>query len=396
MSIKKKSVLLVGAAVLMFCTSVLAELSVTPYGAAQYRLREEITTLGGHENEDQDRTFSNYSHRLCWRTGVKAKWDDVLSLQFQIGNDWGNAENVSWGENRSNAGSQTYVHLASAKWNPGSFFIEAGKVALNSNGTLDLLWRSKNYGTNLTGLDGSVNLYRNAGYDDWGQMNNSLIGLRVGAPLVDGDVKVGVELFHTVFNPRSTSSTSYTESNGDVKSIPQSEELAFILTAPIVAGDFKITPEITMIFNRLRSWDATKFEQNADHEMMFGFAGGYKISDEVSANFNFGFATISDENTKASGAKTATAQGMLIGAGSTIKKVGPGDLQLAVNYNLSNPNAEVDDNELNQIGTDIRYAIPLHKNFKFTPRWRTYGDMGPTMPNWELKNRFELIFEGSF
>ncbi|MCL2183416.1 MAG: hypothetical protein FWB85_08110 [Chitinispirillia bacterium] len=374
-----------------------SKLQVTPYGSVQYRLRENITT---RSDDDNSATTMDYSNRLCWRVGLKAVVDEQLSLQFQIGNDWGAAENINWNSNhgpRSRVGTQNlYVHLASARWNPGYMFIEAGVVPLNSNGTLDLLESSLNSSSSKQG-------YGEAGYNGWSDMNNSMIGIRLGAPILKDDIKLGVELFQSVINNRQQ--TIPANLADDPAANPASP--LFVLTVPVEAGAFKVTPEVTAVLNR----NYNSATEKGDHEYIIGLAGSYKVNSDISVSFNGGYGMVSNEESE-SGAYSDPANapggtftpynsnGLLVGAGTSIK-AGPGTIQIAVNYNTavnSESSATEDATKSGYLYTDLRYAMKVHKNFSVVPRYRTYTTTYPeaSANNSQMVNRFELIFEGSF
>ena len=372
MSLKKVKLAVAVAAVLALSASVFAQVEVTPYGGAHYRLRTDVTMLS--DNNDNSNTVANYSNHVAWRLGLRAKVDEQLSLQFQIGNDWAASEGVNWRANNfigARVGEQNlYVHLASARWNPGFMFVEAGVVPLASNGTLDLLRHSINRGS-----------YDEAGFFGWGDFNNSMIGLKLGVPILTDDVKVGVELFQSVIDPRRRAESA-TESDANLPSI------LMVLTVPVIAGDFRITPEFTSVINRYYT------PGNADHEFIFGLAGSYKVSDEVTVNFNGGYGMVSNENTTA--ADTFKNNGLLVGA-STVIKAGPGNLMIGANYNRA-WDSEIDDCAMNYIYGDLRYAYKVHPNFVITPRYRPYVTLFPEdqANKMRFNNRIELILEGSF
>jgi hypothetical protein len=96
--------------------------------------------------------------------------------------------------------------------------------------------------------------------------------------------------------------------------------------------------------------------------------------------------------------KLYKASGMLFGIGATINNVGPGRIQFAANYNTAENGENVDNTKFDYVYTDLRYSYPLHKNFSVTPRWRSYTIMYPknNLLKSELRNRFELMLEGSF
>jgi hypothetical protein len=396
----KKSLVLAGAVVVMVGSAVMAQTQVTPYGASQYRLRFQGNTM----TNSADETFSSfdYSNRLCWRVGLRAKVDDQFSAQFQIGNDWGAAENVSWNANNSPRGRalsgisltrnaegdvtgaslvgahNLYVHLASFRWNPGPFFLEAGVVPLNSNGTLDLLEASLNRNA------GAATRYAGAIFNGWGDVNNSMIGLKLGMPIVKEGVKVGAELFQTVIDPRTQSLSQ------DAPANPPS--ILVVLSVPVDAGDFKITPEITGVANRFYS-TAT---EAGDHEIIVGLAGSYKVNDGISLNFRGGFGMLSNAKSKSETAALVNDNGILFGLGTTVK-AGPGNIQFAVDYS-STENTEVENTNHGYVYTDLRYAYRVHPRVTVTPRYRTYSTMFPEggANKFRMDNRFEMIIEGSF
>ena len=396
----KKSLAVAGAAVMMLVSSVMSQVQVTPYGAAQYRLRFQLNSLTNEfadpddPNKTKEESFGtfDYSNRLCYRLGLRAKVDDQFSMQFQIGNDWGAAENVNYQANNTpgyRVGTPNlYVHLASFRWNPGAFFMEAGVVPLNSNGTLDLLERSLRSSHNTPG---AVARYGGAIFNGWGDNNNSMIGLKLGMPIIKEGVKVSAELFQTVLDARTQSLSASTTS--DPKQNPSS--IMMVLTVPIEAGDFKITPEITGIMNRNYNSDKEK----GDNESLFGLAGSYKVNDDVSLTFRGGFSMLDNGNTVKKDSALVKDQGMLFGLGTSVK-AGPGVIQFAVDYN-STENTEVKNGEsLHQyIYTDLRYVYKVHPRVTVTPRYRTYSTMFPeksTASNFRMDNRFEAIIEGSF
>jgi len=397
----KKYVVMVIAAVMILVIQALAELEIKPYGAVQYRLRENITTRT--DTAGNSATVMDYSHRYCWRLGLRAKIDDKLSLQFQIGNDWGASDNVTWAANnglRARVGHQNlYLHLASVKWNPGYMFVEAGVVPLISNGTLELLEASLN-----SGNEGKHSGYGQSAFNGWGDMNNSLIGLRLGVPILKEDVKISAELLQSVIDAREQPFPSPLD--GDAISNPPS--ILMVFTVPIEAGAFRITPELTTVLNRNFNVGTGK----GDHEILFGAAASYKINDGVSVNLNVGYGMVNNEKSRVgaygSSVRTDTldadnlapiykSNGLLVGVGGSIK-VGPGIIQTAANYNTAVNTVAQESTNFDYFYTDLRYTIKVHKNFTVTPRYRTYFTMYPdtNVRDNDFRHRFELIIEGLF
>jgi hypothetical protein len=379
-------------------------LTVTPYGAAHYRFRGQFNTRTDEDDESQ--SIANYTNHLAWRLGVKATVNEQLSLQFQIGNDWGSPENVNYLLNngirsRGPAYQNLYVHLAYARWNPGYLFIEAGVVPLNSNGTLDLLESSLSRGR-----------YAETVFDGWSQYNSSMIGFKIGAPLVKGDIKVSAELFQTVIDNRAQSLPT----NLADDPIANPASLLLVLDVPVEAGALKITPEFTSVINR----NFNRTTEEGDHEFIGGLSASYKISGDVSVSLNGGYGGFSNENSKVGAYDSVgTAQrlgsisaddaadiipyktsGLFIGAGTSIK-AGPGNIQLDVKYNSTENGYDSDtkdETHYDYINADLRYSLKVNKNFSILPRYRLDTVLYPknNANDTELRHRFELVFEGSF
>jgi hypothetical protein len=385
MSIKKKLFTVAGVAVLMFTTSAMAGLEVKPYGGAQYRLRFEHGMLMPDADGADNLSTFDYSNRLCLRVGLKAEWDEQFSMQFQIGNNWGAAENVQWGSNLN--GGNLYMQLAFFRWNPGAIFLEAGIVPLSGHGALDLIERSA--GTTAVSSPSSWGRYAEANFNGWSDMNNSLAGIKLGVPIVKEGVKVGAELTQSVTTARTQ---SFGNLNDDGNPASRPSGVMTVLQIPVDAGAFKITPEMVAIFNKDVA-AVTSGDSVGDHEMAFGAAGSYKINDGVTVTLRGAYAMYSNNNRMGDADATSEENGLLVGAGASVK-AGPGTLQLAVDYNAID-NAVQEGSDHSFLYTDIRYAMRFHPRVTLTPRYRTYTRM---LSNGDLRlhNRVELIVEGSF
>ncbi len=405
------------------------------YGAVQYRLRENMTsrdyeaqkyainkdsagipidTVKNGAPESITGSTADYFNMFSWRMGMKVKVNNELSLQFQIGNDWGAGEGFSWANNNmpsARVGFQNlYVHIASFKWNPGGVFVEGGVISIPSSGTLDLLERSLNKGH-----------YGEAGFQGWStEANASLLGLKVGVPILKDDVKLGLELFQSLIDQRSQTMAPSEE----IPANPTSP--LFTVTAPIEAGPLKLTPELTVVVNRNYN---NKLEKG-DNEMIFGLGGSYTVDKTLSFSLLSGYGSVSNENSKAgsyafdngtnrtaadrvTSADSATADkikayssnGVLLGVGAKIK-AGPGDIQIELKYNSAVNTEDEDYTKMDYIYADLRYGVKVNDKFTITPRYRAYHKTYPPefhygygKPNrvvTNLVNRLELILEGSF
>jgi hypothetical protein len=352
------------------------ETKVDFYGTASYRFRGRLWSVST-EAEKSGSSF-DYLNLLGWSFGSKIKVDDKLSLQFQIGNDLNSGESVTWANNKAPQGraatDNLYVHLAYATWNPGPFSLTGGVIPVTSNGTLDLFERSISTGS-----------YGEAIFQTWStQLINSLIAIKLGVPIIKDGIKISAELTSSVIDPRTqdlkigigSTGAKGVDDAGKLDTLPKGNPTSalLILDIPIVAGDLKITPQVTSVLNR----NYNSALENGDNEILAGLSAGYKVSDAISLNLNGAFGTISNENslvgaygniarsgtdtttatkstatdvkTKKSGDTTTTttitttkttttgngyiSNGFIAGLGATIK-AGPGALAIGVSYGNS-------------------------------------------------------------
>jgi len=354
------------------------ETKVDFYGNASYRFRGRLWSAEAKVGNDTKSGSSfDYLNLLGWSAGLKAKVDDQLSLQFQIGNDVNAGESVSWWNNKApqgrgngsgaylGAADNLYVHLAYAAWNQGCFTLTGGVIPVVSNGTLDLLERSLSTGS-----------YAEAIFQTWStQLNNSLIALKLGVPIVKEGVKVGAELTYSILDPRTQKLISGSDA-GLVKEEPNSNPTSnlFILDVPVAAGDLKVTPQFTYVLNR----NFNDSLEQGDDELLVGLSASYKINDAVSVNLNGAYGTVSNENSLVGGYGSNVRSGSngaltgpnkyastgLIGSlGSTIK-FGPGAFQVGVSYGNSFNN--VDKYSYAVIKNDTTYkTIPGKVEYEF-------------------------------
>jgi len=236
----------------------------------------------------------DYLNLLGWAVGLKTKVDDQLLLQFQIGNDLNAGESVTWANNKAPQGrvatDNLYVHLAYAAWNPGPIYLIGGVIPVVSNGTLDLLERSLSTGS-----------YGEAIFQTWAtQTNNSLIAAKLGVPLAKEDVKVNFELTTSVIDPRAQTlignlkTTGAIGSDNGVTTDPDADpsSVLLIFDLPIVAGDFKVTPEVTSVINR----NFNEKHGGSDGEILAGLSAGLKLNDVVTLSLNGAYGTVSNGN----------------------------------------------------------------------------------------------------
>lgn len=400
----RKSLFACAMGTLLICGSALADLEIKPYGGAQYFYRGRIWNASVKDSSAS--TFDHYN-LVKWQVGLKAKVDDQLSLQFQIGNDWVAGENVTWFANNTVSGrkkidetsvsiSNIFVHLAYARWNPGYMYMDLGVIPLVSNGTLDLLERSINSGS-----------YDQAGYQTYfAQAVNSMMAFRLGAPILKDNIKLSAEVVTSVIDSRVQSLTSKGDRGGIDSKSPKDNPPSFLvmLNLPVTAGGIKVTPELTAVTNR--NYNSAK--EKGDHEIIGGLSASYKVNDMVSVSLNGGYGMIDNCKSKvgAYGNSDRSAaydggyesRGLLIGAGTAVK-AGPGVFAFDAKYGNSINKKSKTDTDIDNIYIDPRYTWNVHPNVTIQPRWRVYiisydKDRGGVET--KMENRPELTIGASF
>ena len=406
-------------------------LEVTPYGTASYRFRGRLWNASADTGTNPNKksvsgSTMDYFNLLGWFVGLKAKVDDQLSLEFRIGNDFNSGEEVSWTANRASQGRTSpvaageeniYVHLAYATWNPGPIYLSGGVIPVSSNGTLDLLERSLNTGS-----------YGDAIFQTWQSVfNNRLMAIKLGAPILQDDFKLGVELTSSVIYNRNTrgslilgyaaTGANHTDTSVNKDPAKNPAGLLFIFDVPIGVGDLKITPELTGVLNRNIRYDAGKKELLSDHEIIGGLSASYKVNKELSLSLNGAYGTVSNKKSKnpngygpfyGNGSALSdvddtgyVSQGLIAGIGGSYK-AGPGSL--AIDFKYGNAVDAVSDlskvaTDKHDILADVRYTWNVHSKFSIQPRWRLYMtmyDKDSEHITQKMENRPELILTGQF
>ncbi|MDR2592603.1 MAG: hypothetical protein LBC59_07340 [Chitinispirillales bacterium] len=407
------------------------EPKVDLYGSASYRFRGRL--WNATDKDDKSGSSFDYLNLLGWSFGAKVKVDDQISLQFQIGNDLNSGESITWWNNKAPQGrsylagaDNLYVHLAYGTWNPGPLYLTGGVIPVVSNGTLDLLERSMSTGK----YDESI-------FQTWSsQLINSLIALKLGVPIVKDGVKVNAELTYSIIDPRVQSLVKSGDaglSTPDADPKSNSTGSLFILDIPVVAGDFKVTPEFTYISNR--NYNETL--EKGDDELIYGFSASYKVNAMISLNANFAAGSVSNENslvgtygnsrrsdtnTVIADANKYVSNGLLYGIGGTVK-AGPGTMAIGIsagnsyngadkysvtttdNSDPENPVVTVKNYDPKTLTNrddyivDVRYTWNIHSKFNIAPRWRFYYsayDENSGKLKSKIENRPELVMTWSF
>jgi hypothetical protein len=360
-------------------------------GMAMLRLREEVyynkLTNGSHE----ERAY--FSNQIAYKVGLKAKPTDNVLLQFELGNDWYATEEVLGipGNYYTKRNPMTpWFSLAFAQWDPGYMHVQAGIIPVRGTPLMDLLGMS------------IVNnrSYKMAAHVPWGTTTNlSQTGFRIGAPLVTGDVKVGLDLMSAVIEQRSIKAGI-----DSMKLNPAAVE--FELEAPVKAEDLTVTPQFFIIANR----SYYKGTGNGDPEIGLGVDGTYKLNSEVTFRAGFGLAMNSNKNSADpnnvisnaffSGIDSAKFDrtGTNSNIGSTIK-LGPGKLDIDLNLSTEKNSLDAVTDDLYGF-VDLKYGWAIEKNFIVTPRIRLFYTSPKAVATATYDNKLtirpELILTGTF
>lgn len=355
--------------------------TITPYGMAMYRLRYDfIDTIPG--NDLASKFGGNYSNRIAYKLGVKATVNEEVSLQLEIGNDWFSTEEVDISKGNlvgTRSSLSPYFTLAFAQWDPGFMHIVGGIIPVKGTATLDLLGNSLLKSTR----------YFEAAHRPWGVVTNAALpALRVGAPILKNDFKLGVDFLTSVVTQRSVSRVFATDTfNYDTSAV------LYMVEAPMSIEKLSFTPQFIGITNRI-----VKNHDSANGEILFGLDLQYKLNDAANFRGGFGMGMNSNEDALSKSDTNAYSRsGLNFNLGSSIKFTSG---KLDVDLSLSTESTEYK-NKPSKDATiispflDVKYGHLLNKNFIIMPRTRVFVFM---YENDAAKIRIwpELIFTGNF
>jgi hypothetical protein len=365
---------------------------VSFYGMAQIRLRDDI--ISNKTKNGVDSLSATFQYPLGYKLGVKVRPNEQALLQFEIGNDW-YATDVATGipgnYYRNRDPITPWFSLAFAQWDPGYMHIQAGIIPVRGTPLMDLLGVSILYDKK----------YQLAAHVPWGVVTNlSQTGLRIGAPLLKDDVKLGLDLMTAMIEQRSVVAGANTW-NYNASSIEFLGELPFSLKG------FTATPQVFAIVDR----NFNKVAVRGDMEIGAGADLVYKCCEAASIRAGFGYAQNSNANSYAAGQRTlknplnpadtstkavnpSERSGMNVNVGTCVI-LGPGKLDFDFNYSTDKDakDSTVDDA---YPFFDLKYGWAINKNFIVKPRIRFFITLPKTVYDSKLTTRPELIFEGSF
>ncbi len=384
------------AIVLVSASFLKAEISFTPYGMAQYRLRTRVNSAF---TDDASATAFNYANTISYFVGLKADVSEQVSFQMQIGNDWVHTDDVNFLNNNPVIAQRQFppgivpgFHLAYARWNPGAVNVALGIVPVLSYGPLDLIERSLSTGS-----------YGAAAFITWPVItNNSFMGLKMEVPVLTGDVGLNVNLLSSVIDSRFRAVSVGDQIVTDPNRNPTSA--LFVLDLPFTAGAFTLTPQLVGIV--FRNYNSAR--EQGDHELAAGFQATYRLNQQTVLRTFGAYAQVdnmgsrNDKGVRSVGAGEVTIApqyehvGVIAGIGTTIG-MGPGSLVANLLFSYSE-DLQMDDSDFNYLFLDLMYGWNVHQNLTITPRVRKFTTVNPDGRNVTatMEIRPELMFTARF
>jgi hypothetical protein len=345
-------------------------------GMAMLRLREELST-----NSLTDGVTSNkadFSYQIAYKIGAKVKPSDQVLIQFELGNDWYGTELATGLPGNYYTKREAFFpwfSLAYAQWDPGYMHIAAGIIPVNSSAMMDLIGVSILYNKR----------YRNAAHTPWGAVTNfSQTGLRIGAPVLKDEFKLGVDLTSAIIESRSAQfKDDGWESNCSA--------VEFLLDIPMSIAGATIKPQAFVIPNR--SYKASI--EKSDMEIGAGLDLGYKINNQINLRAGVGYAKNSNNKSYTSGDTAFDRSGINSNIGTTVV-LGKGKLDFDFNLSTEKDKKDTTVKDIYPF-VDLKYGYTgLSKNFIVMPRCRVFMTYPHVKYDFKRIIRPELIFNGSF
>jgi hypothetical protein len=331
---------------------------------------------------------------LGYKIGAKICPNDQALLQFELGNDW-YATDVATGipgnYQKYRDPMTPWFSLAFAQWDPGYLHIQAGIIPVRGTPLMDLLGVSILYGKK----------YEYASQLSWNTITNgSQTGLRLGAPILKDNFKLGVDIMSAIIQQRSVilgaNAWNY-----------NADGIEFEGEIPMSVMGISVTPQTFAIVDRSFNTATNK----GDMEYGAGIDAVYKCCDAACIRAGFGYAQNSNDYSYAPGERTlknplnptdttttavnpSQRSGINVNAGTTVN-LGPGKLDFDFNFSTDH---DAKDSTVNDGYSylDLKYGWAVNKNFVIKPRIRFYIVNPKTVYDSKLTTRPELILEGSF
>jgi hypothetical protein len=381
-----------GAAACKACPAGQASPFLTWYGMAQIRLREDI--ISNKAKNGVDSLSAAFQYPLGYKIGLKVRPNNQALLQFELGNDW-YATDVATGipgnYYRNRDPITPWFSLAFAQWDPGYMHIQAGIIPVRGTPLMDLLGVSILYDKK----------YQLAAHLPWGVVTNlSQTGLRIGAPIMKDNIKLGIDFMTAIIEQRSVAAGANMW-NYNASSIE------FLGELPFSANGFTATPQVFAIVDR----SFNKIANKGDMEIGAGADLVYKCCEAASVRAGFGYAQNSNSYSYAAGSRTlknplnpadtstkavnpSERSGINVNVGTTVK-LGPGKFDFDFNYSRDKDAKDLTIDDAYPF-FDLKYGWAINKNFVIKPRIRFFISLPKAVYDSKLTTRPELIFEGSF
>lgn len=345
-------------------------------GMAMLRLREELST-----NSLTDGATSNkadFSYQIAYKIGAKVKPSDQVLIQFELGNDWYGTELATGLPGNYYTKREAlfpWFSLAYAQWDPGYMHIAAGIIPVNSSAMMDLIGVSILYNKR----------YRNAAHTPWGAVTNfSQTGLRIGAPVLKDEFKLGVDLTSAIIEHRSA---QFKDDGWEFNC----SAVEFLLDIPMSIAGATIKPQAFVIPNR--SYKAST--EKSDMEIGAGLDLGYKINGQINLRAGVGYAQNSNNKSCSSGDTAYDRYGINSNIGTTVV-LGKGKLDFDFNLSTEKDKKDTTVKDIYPF-VDLKYGYTgLSKNFIVMPRCRVFMTYPHVKYDFKRIIRPELIFNGSF
>ena len=291
-----------------------------PYGLAQYSFEWEYSSDG---NGKYNSLFET-SNRVGIYYGFFLKINSQLMFQFQFGNDWSLIKKADYPfDNSVIVTEKSYLpfsfpffHLAYVLWNPGIFYMQAGKVPIENYGPLDLIERSL-----------AADNFQGAAWIGWSSATNfSLLGVKTGLQLYHGSFSP--ELFATLINKSKHDSPNN-------RTIPPA--FLFIFNMPLRWGRFSLVPQIAIVYNRIYD----RFTGQTNDERGLGFHFSYTLNNGILFYTSGAWAGLKKYNSKYLVNSSCDYRGFQIVAGSSWER-GKVILELETKYSRANERGATD------------------------------------------------------
>ena len=186
-------------------------------------------------------------------------------------------------------------------------------------------------------------------------------------PILKDDFKLGINVTSTVLEERTVKAAV------DSAFLHNNSTIMLMADVSMSSGALTLKPAFIINLNRFYRDSGNLnplYKKKADNEIGAGLEAGYKASDEICYRLGFGYAHLTNKNSRLLTTAEFDEQGTNGNIGTTIA-MGPGKSYFDFNLSTDEDN-KITNSRIYYPFVDLKYGWAVNKNFTIMPRTRLF------------------------